>query len=106
MEEIIKEKSNTGIFSLPALENKIPRQLALIKKIPLLIIVDGCKNECAKKIASTLSIPYKTYLNLEYDLGIKKLGPFTTIQYSRDDVERVKESIRQIITSIKSKPNE
>lgn len=95
--EMIKEFPNVGIFSLPALANKTPRQLALIKKAPFLLIIDGCKNECAKKIAENMDISYDAYLNLEFDLEIKKLGPFTTLQYSRDDVERVKESIRKII---------
>ena len=95
--EVIREFPNVGIFSLPALANKAPRQLALIKKAPFLLIIDGCKNECSKKIAANLDISYDAYLNLEYDLEIKKLGPFTTLRYSHDDVERVKESIKNII---------
>lgn len=95
--EIIKDRADVGLFSLPALANKIPRQLVLIKRVPFLIIIDGCKNECAKKIAASRSVTYDSYLNLEHDLGIKKLGPFTTLQYSNDDVKRVKESIRNII---------
>lgn len=40
--EIIKEHSNIGILSLPALANKIPRQKALAKQIEKVIVVDGC----------------------------------------------------------------
>ncbi len=95
--EVIKEFANTDIFSLPALANKILRQLGLVKKVPHLIIIDGCKNGCAKKIAESLQISYDAYLNLEYDLGIKKIGPFTTLQYSEADIGKVKNSIRKII---------
>ena len=50
-----------------------------------------------KKIAESLQISYDAYLNLEYDLGIKKIGPFTTLQYSEADIGKVKNSIRKII---------
>lgn len=99
--EIIKEKPEVGVFSLPALANKISRQIASIKKVALLIIVDGCKNECAKKIAENLDISYDAYLNLEYDLGIKKLGPFTSLQYSLEELKRVKKLIKNSIKAIK-----
>ena len=61
-------KKNIGICSLPALVNKIPRQSMLVKKIERLIVIDGCHNECAKKILNSLGIKYAGY-----DLEIKKL---------------------------------
>jgi uncharacterized metal-binding protein len=89
--EVIKRlgSEKVGICSLPALANKIPRQTMLVKQIGHLIVIDGCPNECARKILSTLGIRYDKYLNLEYDLGIKKLGPFSTMNYSEEDVEKV-----------------
>lgn len=86
-----------GICSLPALANNIPRQVMLVRKIGRLIVVDGCRNECSRKILDSLGIKYEKYLNLEYDLGIKKLGPFTTMNYSEDDVEKVSLAIIQKI---------
>ncbi|MBO3832888.1 MAG: putative zinc-binding protein [Candidatus Brockarchaeota archaeon] len=84
-----------GICSLPALANKIPRQVMLVRKIGRLIVVDGCRNECSRRILDNLGIKYDKYLNLEHDLGIKKLGPFTTMNYSEDDVEKVYSAIVQ-----------
>jgi len=86
-----------GICSLPALANKIPRQVMLVKKIKRLIVVDGCRNECSRKILDTLGIKYDEYLNLENDLGIGKLGPFTTMNYSKEDVEKVSLAIMKRI---------
>jgi hypothetical protein len=40
-----------------------------------------------------LGIGYDKYLNLEYDLGIKKLGPFSTMNYSEEDVEKASSAI-------------
>jgi uncharacterized metal-binding protein len=93
--EVVKKfgSEKVGICSLPALANNIPRQTMLVKKIKHLIVIDGCRNECARKILNTLGIKYEKYLNLEYDLQINKLGPFTTLQYSEEDVEKVSSAI-------------
>ena len=98
--EIVKEKNNIGIFSLPALANKIPRQIALVRKVKKLIVVDGCKNECAKKIVESLGINYNSYINLGYDLGIQKVGPFTSLEYNTDDIKRSKQEILNRIENI------
>jgi len=89
--EVVKKlgSEKVGICSLPALANNIPRQTMLVKKIEHLIVIDGCRNECARKILNTLGIRYEKYLNLEYDLGIRKVGPFSTMNYSEEDVEKV-----------------
>lgn len=68
-----------GILSLPSLANKVARQMLIAKKHPHIIVVDGCHNECAKKIVNDREIKYDAYINLEYDLNIKKAGPFTTL---------------------------
>jgi len=79
---------DVGIYSLPAIANKIPRQMAMVKRIPLIIVIDGCHNRRVSKILDRLGIRYDTYVNLE-DLGIKKLGPFTTLKHSQEDLEKV-----------------
>jgi len=93
--EVVKKfgSEKVGICSLPALANNIPRQTILVKKIQHLIVIDGCRNECARKILNTLGIKYEKYLNLEYDLQINKLGPFTTLEYSEEDVIKVSSAI-------------
>ena len=79
---------DVGICSLPAIANKVPRQVAIVKRIPHIVVVDGCQNRCASKILDQLGIRYHVCINLE-DLGIKKLGPFTTLKYSEEGLEKV-----------------
>jgi uncharacterized metal-binding protein len=94
--EVVKEFGGdwVGICSLPALANEIPRQVLTVKDLKHLIIVDGCRNSCAMKVAKKLSLSHDAYVNLENDLKIDKLGPFSTLQYSGEDVNKVKEAIK------------
>ena len=78
-----------GILSLPALANRVPKQVEVAKRIPHIIVIDGCHNECAKKVLTELGIKFDVYINLEYDLGIKKKGPFTTPEYSFSEVNKL-----------------
>jgi len=100
--EVIKELSGdlVGICSRPALANQISRQVLTLKDLQHLIIVDGCRNSCAMKVASKLSLSHDAYVNLENDLKIEKLGPFSTLQYSDEDVRKVKEAIRARIRQL------
>jgi uncharacterized metal-binding protein len=95
--ELIKEDAEVGIFSLPALANEVPRQVALIEKVPDIIIVDGCQQGCAKRIAEKMGISCTVYLNIAEDLHIQKAGPFTTLQYSDTDLTIVKDAIKKMI---------
>ena len=78
-----------GICSLPAIATDVPRQTNLVKSIPELIVIDGCHNECAKKILNSAKISPSLYINLEHDLGFKKEGPFTTFNYKENDAENI-----------------
>ena len=100
--EVVKELGAdlVGICSLPALANEIPRQVLTVKDLQHLIIVDGCRNSCAMKVANKLSLRHSAYVNLENDLKIEKLGPFSTLQYSDEDVRKVKEAIRARIRQL------
>jgi len=90
---IIREFGDqVGICSLPSIANHVPRQIALIQMIQYLIVVDGCHNKCASRILSQLNINYQAYINLE-ELGLKKLGPFTTLEYSDEELEKVYQAI-------------
>jgi len=97
--ELVKELGGdrAGICSLPALVHEIPRQVLTVKNLEHLIVIDGCRNACARKVAEKLSLSKAIYLNLEDDLNIGKLGPFSTFQYSVEDVRKVKEAIRERI---------
>jgi len=94
--EVIKELGADliGICSLPALANQIPRQLSITKNLKHLIVIDGCSNTCAKKVAEKLGLTYDSCLNLENDLMMQKAGPFTALQYSDEDVRKVKDAIK------------
>jgi uncharacterized metal-binding protein len=97
--EVIRDFSSdlVGICSLPALANEIPRQMLTVKNLEHPIVIDGCSNSCAKNLAEKLSLPYDAYMNLEDDLEIKKLGPFSTLLYSSEDVNQTMEAIREKI---------
>ncbi|NCF75493.1 MAG: hypothetical protein GWO87_03345 [Xanthomonadaceae bacterium] len=92
---IIKKHKNVGILSLPSLVNKVPRQTLLMKKLKKIIVVDGCQNEYAKKILENLGIKYDVYINLLYDLSIKKRGPFTTLKYSENEIDLIVKKIEK-----------
>ena len=102
--EVVKEFGGdlVGICSLPALTNEIPRQVLTVKDLQHLIIVDGCRNSCAMKVAGKLSLRHDAYVNLENDLKIEKLGPFSTLQYSDEDLNKVKEMIKAKIDHLNS----
>ncbi len=92
--EVVK-RGKAVALSFPALSNRVKRQLKLAEGFKI-IVVDGCKNECAKRLAESLGLRYEAYLNLA-DLGIKKLGPFSTSECTEKDVEIVKNAILDVI---------
>ena len=93
--EVVKRlgNANAGICSLPAILNEVPRQSAMVKNIEHLIVIDGCHNECARKLLAGFGIEPTTYLNLEADLHFKKQGPFTSLDYTGEQVELVVHAI-------------
>jgi len=92
-----------GICSLPSLSTRVERQIATTKRLKHLLVIDGCHNSCSKKIADELGLKYDDYINLETSLGIKKLGPFTTLKYSEEDLDKVTKAIIQRIEEIQEK---
>jgi uncharacterized metal-binding protein len=100
--EVVKRlgNANAGICSLPAILNEVPRQSAMVKNIEHLIVIDGCHNECARKLLAGFGIEPTTYLNLEADLHFKKQGPFTSLDYTGEQVEIV---VHAILTAIEKR---
>jgi len=86
-------KDGVGICSLPAILNEVPRQSALVKKIGRIIVVDGCHNACARQLLAGVGIKPDVYLNLEEDLGIAKRGPFTSLEFTDQEVQAVAEAL-------------
>ncbi len=76
-----------GICSLPAVLNQVPRQSALVKKIGKIVVIDGCHNACARELLTGVGITPAVYLNLEQDLGIAKSGPFTSLEFTDQEVQ-------------------
>ncbi|MGB9749628.1 MAG: putative zinc-binding protein [Caldisericia bacterium] len=86
-----------GICSLPAIATNVPRQTHLVKSIPKLVVIDGCHQECTKNILIRVGIEPSIYINLEYDFGFKKEGPFTTFNYKESDVKGLTSKILEKI---------
>lgn len=82
-----------GICSLPAILNQVPRQSALVDRLEKLIVMDGCHNECARQLLAEKGITPDIYLNLEADLGLRKQGPFTSLDFTDEQVEQVADAI-------------
>jgi len=79
-------------LSFPALVHEVRRQLKLAEGFKHIIVVDGCKNECARKLAEYLGLIYEAYLNLA-DLEIKMFGPFSPAKCSDEGMKLVKKEI-------------
>ena len=99
--EIVKKYEEVCLLSLPALVNLVSRQIKLAEGIKQLVVVDGCKNSCAMKVADEIGLWYEFYVNVEENVGIKKLGSFSTLEFSQEEVEVVKEVILAVIKDIK-----
>jgi len=82
-----------GICSLPAVLNQVPRQSALVKQMENLMVIDGCRNACARHLLAEKGIVSDVYLNLETDLHLTKQGPFSSLAFTDDEVKRVADAI-------------
>jgi len=93
--EVVRGRKAEAL-SFSALSNLVKRQLKIAEGTKRIIVVDGCKNSCDRKLADYLGLQYEAYLNLE-NLGIKKRGPFSSLEYAEDDVSLVKKVLIDII---------
>ena len=82
-----------GICSLPAVLNRVPRQSALVKQMENLMVIDGCRNACARHLLAEKGIVPDVYLNLEENLHLTKQGPFSSLAFTDDEVKRVADAI-------------
>jgi uncharacterized metal-binding protein len=89
-----------GVCSLPAILSEVPRQSALVRKIEKIIVIDGCHNACARRLLMGIGIKPAIYLNLETDLHLSKQGPFTSLAYTEEEVNRVANAIIATIGEI------
>ena len=100
--EIVKRLGGdrVGICSMPATLSGVPRQTALVKKISKIVIIDGCHNQCARNLLAGVGIEPALYVNLEEQLGLDKLGPFTSLDYSQQDVMRVADYLEELLKTL------
>ncbi len=100
--EVAEKFNDVGILSFPALAMGVPRQVALVRnKIKAIIVVDGCHQACASRLAKSLGLNVRGYINLESDLSIKKKGPFTTFEYDDEDYEKVKNALLEEVNRVR-----
>lgn len=91
-----------GVCSLPAILNRVPRQSALIKNIEKFIIIDGCHNACAKQLLKSVGIEPTIYINLERNLGIPKQGPFSGINFTEQEIQKVVDALIAAVSTVTS----
>lgn len=87
-----------GICSLPAVLSGVQRQSAMVRKIGRLLVMDGCRNACAKNLLAGVGISPDAYLNLQEDLGISKKGPFSSLEFTDQEVKAACEAVVRIVT--------
>jgi len=97
--EVVKAlgSETVGICSLPAILNSVPRQSALMEHIEKRVIVDGCHQSCAKRLLAEKGIVADVYINLETDLQMTKHGPFTSLEFTQEEVRQVADAIMKAI---------
>ena len=93
--EVVKS-GRAGALSFPSLANKVRRQFKIAENVRRIIVIDGCKNECARKLADNLGLQYEAYLNLA-ELGIEKRGPFSSLEFDKEQVKLVRNVLIDLI---------
>ena len=93
--EVVRRLGNetVDICSLPAVLNQVPRQSALVQQIERLVVMDGCHNACARQLLAEVGIVPDVYLNLETDLHLSKLGPFSSLEFTDEEISRVVDAV-------------
>jgi len=93
--EVVRRLGNdrVGICSLPAVLNQVPRQSALVQQIERLVVMDGCHNACARQLLAGVGIVPDVYLNLETDLHLSKLGPFSSLEFTDEEISQVVDAV-------------
>jgi len=83
------DKKKSGLFCTSAIAAGVPKHRKTTERAKRIIVIDGCYNQCAKKILEKDGFKVDAYLNLLEDLEIPKIGPFKPFDYEEQDLERV-----------------
>jgi len=56
-------------------------------------VIDGCHQACARQLLDRVGIRPAVYMNIETNLGIQKLGPFTSLNFTDEQVNAVADAL-------------
>lgn len=100
--EVVRQlgSETVGICSLPAVLNRVPRQSALVRRMEKLVVIDGCHNDCARQLLTSVGIVPDVYLNLETDLHLSKQGPFSSLAFTEDEINQVAAAIAAAVVRV------
>jgi len=90
------DKEKNGLFCTSAIAAGVPKHRKTTERAKRIIVIDGCYNQCAKKIIEREGFRVDRYLNLLKDLGIPKIGPFKPFDYREEDLKKAVNAIRTI----------
>lgn len=90
------DKDKKGLFCTSAIAAGVPKHRRTTERARRIIVIDGCYNQCAKKIVEKDGFTVDRYLNLLHDLKIPKIGPFKPFDYSQEDLEKTVNAIVEI----------
>jgi len=82
-----------GMGCVSALAAGVPKHFRTMQSLEKVLVIDGCPNACARRIAEEKGAKMDGYVNLGKDLGIEKKGPFKPLSYSQEDADRAVEAI-------------
>ena len=95
------DKKKSGLFCTSAIAAGVPKHRKTTEQAKRIIVVDGCYNQCARKILETAGFKVDRYLNLLEDLKIPKVGPFKPFDYTAEDLDRVVNEIIGLCEEVK-----
>jgi len=73
---------------------KIPYYVDIMKRAKKLVVVNGCQNQCARKVVEQVGV------DVDYNLVVSDLiRKIPTFDISREDIDIVKEKIEKMLNS-------
>jgi uncharacterized metal-binding protein len=94
------DKEKNGLFCTSAIAAGVPKHRKTTEKAQTIIAIDGCYNQCSKKILEKDGFTISKYLNLLHDLEIPKLGPFKPFDYKEEDLEKTVTEILRLCNEV------
>ncbi|HIH70253.1 putative zinc-binding protein [Methermicoccus shengliensis] len=93
LEELGEDR--VGIYCLSALPAGVKMVLEKTSRTKNIVVVDGCPNECARKLVERAGFTPDAVINVAKDLGVHKVP--SPSAHTDEDVERVAEAIKRAL---------